>query len=74
MAICEPCKELSEKLKDAPPHSALVLTSSSDLGRASYGQAIGTVYHYRCQTCDTQISCDTDKKDRGAGWYVVKEG
>ena len=74
MTVCKDCLELASKLKNEPPHSALKETGSARLGRVSRGMAAGFVTHYECQTCGTQISCDGDTKDAGAGWYIVRKG
>jgi hypothetical protein len=74
MAVCDACKELANKDKSAPGHANLKLDKSVDLGRMSMGQAKGFVHHYTCAACGTKISVDTDKHDKGAGWWIVKEG
>lgn len=74
MAMCEACKQLSDKDKTVGPHPALKLERSVNLSRISMGQAKGLVNHYKCSDCETQISCDNDKHDKHAGWWVVKEG
>jgi hypothetical protein len=72
MTTCNACLELSTKGKEVKPHPSLVLRTSVNLGRISMGQAKGLVNHYVCSDCGTQISCDTDKHDKFAGWWISK--
>ena len=73
VAACNACNELANKGKEVEPHSSLVLNSSVNLGRLSMGQAKGMVNHYVCSVCGTRMSCDTDKHDKFAGWWISKE-
>lgn len=70
MAACNACNELSNKGKEVEPHPTLVLKSSVNLGRLSMGQAKGNVNHFVCSVCGTKMSCDTDKHDKFAGWWI----
>jgi hypothetical protein len=69
--MCEACKSLVDKLKDVPPHANLEKTGSASW---TGGYAKGAIESYACRDCGTTWTRDTDKKDRGAGWEVKKEG
>ena len=73
MAACTACNELANMGNEENPHPKLVPKSSVNLGRISMGQAKGSVDHYVCSACGTKMSCDTDRHDKFAGWWISGE-
>lgn len=73
MSKCEQCLALDGALSEIEPHRALKNSESRKI-RGAYGMASGHVEFYTCSACGTKWGRDCDRKDKGASWYVIKEG